>query len=64
MTATVTPMLDARVRKVLKGEPTPFFILQQKLPDVEAGEIREALLRLNAHGVADIAYGRGWHLRA
>lgn len=60
---TLTGTLDQRVTQVLAREPTPFHILERRLPGVEPSEIRQALLRLNAHGVADIAYGHGWHLK-
>lgn len=63
MAETVTPLLDARVRKVLRQAPTPFVLIAEQLPDVEPKEIREALLRLNALGKADISYGYGWHYR-
>lgn len=61
--AETTPTLDTRVTKLLKRAPTPFYVIQQKLADEDPKDIRHALLRLNAHGVADISYGFGWHLR-
>ncbi|HEX9085922.1 MAG TPA: hypothetical protein VF867_00160 [Arthrobacter sp.] len=60
---TITGTLEQRVAKVLAREPTPFHVLERRLPGTEPSEIREALLRLNAAGVADIAYGHGWHLK-
>lgn len=64
MSQTLTGMtLDQRVAAVLAREPTPFHILERRLAGDAPAEIRQALLRLNARGVADIAYGHGWHLK-
>lgn len=60
---TAAGTLEQRVAKVLAREPTPFYVLERRLPGTEPRDIREALLRLNAQGVADIAYGHGWHLK-
>lgn len=58
-----TPTLDQKVRKRLKRDPVPFAEITKRLPDESPADIRAALLRLNALGIAEICYGRGWQLK-
>jgi hypothetical protein len=41
----------------------PFGHIAAKLPDLDVGTVRDALVALEAAGRAELAYGRGWRRR-
>lgn len=58
LTTPQLSLLAAALRKRLGNDPIPF----GDLPGGNSTERRTALLELQQAGLADITYGRGWHL--